>query len=110
METLTEHRTGPVAKYVRREGADEMAGLLIAGVALVAAAAVIHSLHAAWKQCSAQALDSVLHTDRRVTRDVEVALAADVIAGRISGDQYRQAAAALAAKEPQPLALQRLVG
>ena len=38
---MTEHRIGPVAQYVRREGADEMAELLIAGVALVAAALVL---------------------------------------------------------------------
>jgi hypothetical protein len=83
--------------------------IVIALGGLVALVALMCALDAAWRHTDRNAIAMILGDDRPSTENVERSLTADLMSGAISAEQYRTAAGALAASEPQPAALQRLV-
>ena len=83
--------------------------LLITLFGLLALVGVICALEVAWSRSDPRAALGTMIPDGASAEDVERELVADLLAGTITGAHYRAALGSLAAAEPQPAALQRLV-
>jgi hypothetical protein len=84
--------------------------VLIALFGLLALVGVLCALDAAWQQTDLFTIRAVIGDTAVIAEDAERTLTADLLAGTITRDQYRDAAGMLAADAPQPAGLQRLVG
>ncbi|MGH3523146.1 MAG: hypothetical protein ACRDU4_10040 [Mycobacterium sp.] len=80
--------------------------VVIAVLGALALVAILCALDAGWRQSDPLAIRALLAD---APEDVERTLTAELLSGAITGEQYRAATGALAAGEPQPAALQRLV-
>jgi hypothetical protein len=93
-----------------KEDDDVMTLVLIGLFGLLALVGLLCALDSAWRQTDRFAISAILGDDRLVAEDAERSLTADLLSGSITREQYRDAAGSLAAGEPQPAGLQRLVG
>jgi hypothetical protein len=84
--------------------------VLIGGFGLLALVGLLCALDTAWRQTDRRTISAILGDDGLVAEDAERTLIAELLSGSITREQYRDAAGSLAAVEPQPADLQRLVG